>query len=270
MEPARAELRSAGGRAADPTRAAERGRGSVALTSTDTDANADADDQQHSPARPRRTYRSPRRAEQAAATRAAILASAHELFVANGYAATTVADIARRARVAVDTVYATVGKKPDVLREVLETAISGSDVAVPAEQRDYVLRVRQATTADAKIRAYVDGLIALQPRLAPVVLALRDAAGTDPESAAQWQRIADRRAQNMRQFAADLRATGELREDLTDDDVADIVWSMNGPEYWTLLVGERGWTAERFGDHVVDAWQRILLAAPRSSRASRG
>jgi AcrR family transcriptional regulator len=59
-----------------------------------------------------------------------------------GYAVTTVADIARRARVAVDTVYAAVGRKPALLREVLETAISGSDEAVPAEQRDYVARVR--------------------------------------------------------------------------------------------------------------------------------
>src|SRR6185503_15617068 len=99
------------------------------------------------PARQRRRYHSPRRAEQAVATRRAVLEAARELFIADGYAATTVAGVARRARVAVDTVYATVGRKPELLREVLETAISGTDQAVPAEQRDYVARVRDAKGA---------------------------------------------------------------------------------------------------------------------------
>jgi AcrR family transcriptional regulator len=209
-----------------------------------------------------RGYHSPRREEQAAATRAAVLAAARDLFVAQGYAGTTVAQIARSARVAVDTVYATVGRKPALLREVLETAISGTDVAVPAQQRDYVMRVRAAATAREKITHYVTALVQIQDRLAPVFLALRDAGSTDPDSAALWQEIAQRRARNMREFAADLRGTGELRADLTDDDVADIVWSMNGPEYWVLLVGERGWSAERFGAYLIDAWARLLLASP--------
>jgi AcrR family transcriptional regulator len=206
-----------------------------------------------------RAYHSPRRAEQAAATRTAILSSARELFVSQGYAATTVADIARHAQVAVDTVYATVGRKPAVLRLVLETAISGTDEAVPAPQRDYVARVRAATSARDKISAYVDGLVKAQARLAPVFVALRDAGATDSDSAAQWEQIAQRRAHNMLQFAADLRSTGELRQDLTDRDVADIIWSMNSPEYWLLLVGERGWTHRRFASYLVDAWTRVLL-----------
>jgi AcrR family transcriptional regulator len=207
-----------------------------------------------------RRYHSPRRAEQAAQTRHAVLAAARELFVSNGYAATTVAEIAREARVAVDTVYATVGRKPALLREVLESAISGSDAAVPADQRDYVARTQAAVSARDKITAYVTGLVEVQSRLAPVFLALRDAAGGDPESAALWKEISDRRATNMLRFAVNLRGTGELRADLTDDDVADIVWSMNGTEYWVLLTGERGWSRERFADYLIDAWSRLLLA----------
>jgi AcrR family transcriptional regulator len=213
-------------------------------------------------ARQRKPYHSPRRAEQAIATRRAVLDAARDLFIERGYAVTTVADVARRARVAVDTVYASVGRKPALLREVMETAISGTDQAVPAEQRDYVARVRAATGARAKIEMYVAGLAEIQPRLAPVYLALRDAAATDPDSAAAWREISERRARNMRLFAADLRATGELRTDLSDEDIADIIWSMNGPEYWTLLVGERGWSAGQFSRHITDAWQRLFLAGP--------
>jgi len=149
---------------------------------------------------------------------------------------------------------------------VLETAISGTDVAVPAQQRDYVMRVRAAATAREKITHYVTALVQIQDRLAPVFLALRDAGSTDPDSAALWQEIAQRRARNMREFAADLRGTGELRADLTDDDIADIVWSMNGPEYWVLLVGERGWSGERFGAYLIDAWARLLLRQSVTAR----
>jgi len=209
-----------------------------------------------------RRYHSPRREEQAVATRRAVLDAARHLFVSKGYLATTVADVAREARVAVDTVYATVGRKPALLREVVETAISGTDQAVPAEQRDYVARARAATTLRDKIEAYVAGLVEIQPRLAPVYLALRDAATTDADSAALWSEISGRRAANMRRFSADLRATGELRADLSDDDVGDIVWSMNGPEYWTLLVVDRGWASERFAALLVETWTR-LFAAPR-------
>ena len=73
-----------------------------------------------------RRYNSLRRKEQASATRGAVLAAARELFVGDGYRSTTVNAIARRAGVAVDTVYAAIGRKPDLLREVVESAISGT------------------------------------------------------------------------------------------------------------------------------------------------
>lgn len=98
--------------------------------------------------------------------------------------------------------------------------------------------------------------------MAPVFLPLRDAAATDPDCASLWREIAERRAVNMRAFAADLRGTGELREDLTDGQVADIIWSMNAAEYWDLLVRERGWTPAQFRDWLTDAWTHLLLRGP--------
>jgi AcrR family transcriptional regulator len=208
--------------------------------------------------KPRR-YRSPHRERQAAQTRAAVLAAARELLAEKGWGAATVAEIARRAGVSVDTVYASVGRKPALLRELVETALSGRDEPVPGEQRDYVQRVLAAATATDKLRLYAEGIGALQQRLAPVFLALRDAAATDPDCAALWREIAQRRRANMLRFAADLRSTGELRADLDDDTVADVVWSMNAAEYWVLLVHERGWTPERFTAWLTDAWTRTLL-----------
>jgi hypothetical protein len=73
----------------------------------------------------------------------------------------------------------------------------------------------------------------------------------------------------MRRFAADLRSTGELRDDLTDDQVADIIWSMNAAEYWDLLVREREWTPAQFAEWLTDAWTRLLLHTPRPATRPR-
>jgi AcrR family transcriptional regulator len=120
-----------------------------------------------------RTYRSSVREEQARRTRQAILDAARRLFAEQGYAATTIAQVAKAAGVAVDTVYASVGAKPVLMRLLMETAISGTDKAVPAEQRDYVRQVRAAATAREKIRIYASAVTAANTRLAPLHLVLR-------------------------------------------------------------------------------------------------
>ncbi|MCW2887001.1 MAG: regulatory protein TetR [Streptosporangiaceae bacterium] len=207
----------------------------------------------------KRPYHAPRRAERAAATRRAVLTAARDLLVRRGYAGTTVSDIAAEAGVAVDTVYATVGRKPALLRELLETSLSGTDHPVTAQEREYVVRIRAAAGAREKLAIYAAAISAIQQRLAPVFLALRDAATTEPECAALWQEISERRARNMRELAVDLRSTGELRADLSDDEVADVIWSMNAVEYYVLLVHQRGWTPQRFGAWLADTWSRSLL-----------
>jgi hypothetical protein len=68
----------------------------------------------------------------------------------------------------------------------------------------------------------------------------------------------DRRAANMLLLAADLRASGDLREDLTDREVADIIWTTNSPDYW-LLLQSRGWSAKRYAALLEDLWCRLLL-----------
>jgi AcrR family transcriptional regulator len=208
-----------------------------------------------------RTYRSSVREEQARRTRLAILDAARRLFAEQGYAATTIAQVAKAAGVAVDTVYASVGAKPVLMRLLMETAISGTDRAVPAEERDYVRQVRAAATAREKIRIYATAVVAANTRLAPLHLVLRGAAEQDGELARIRDEISERRAANMRLFAADLAATGELRPGLDPGEVADVVWSMNSAEYFTLLVRERGWEPGRFAAWLADAWSLLFLAS---------
>ena len=213
-----------------------------------------------------RTYSSPFRTERARRTRRDILGAAGSLFVANGYAGTTVAAIAAQAQVAVDTVYAAVGPKPEVFRLLWETAISGTDEVVPAEEREYVRRVRDASTARAKLTIYSAAVAAILPRTAPLHIVLRDAAGGAPELRAIRDEISARRATNMRRLADDLIATGGMRLGLTAQEIADIIWATSSADMYHLLVQERAWTPDQYEAWLRDNWLRTLLA-PRSARA---
>jgi AcrR family transcriptional regulator len=209
----------------------------------------------------RRSYDASRRRAAAGRTRAAVLRAARELFTTRGYAATSVAEIARAAGVSVDTLYETVGRKPQLLLAVHDMELAGTAAPVEVEQRDYVKQIRAAPDAAAKITTYAEALGRLLPRTVPLLESLREAGQTDPACREVYQAIRDRRAGNMRLFAADLRSTGELRDDLDDDTVADLVWSMNAPEYY-LLITSRGRTPEQYAAMIRDVWIQTLLRSP--------
>ena len=209
----------------------------------------------------KRAYNSPARRLNAEQTRAAILAAARELFLERGYARATMAGIAESAGVVLDTVYASVGPKPTLFRLLVESALSGTNEAVPAEEREYVRAMRVEPDAERKLEIYARAVATLQPRLAPLIRVLQVAAHSDSDLRSLWREISNRRAVNMRKLARDLEATGRLRRDLRIDEVADIVWTMNGPEYYWLLVEERGWTITRFEAWLADAWKKLLLSS---------
>ncbi len=210
----------------------------------------------------KRSYDITRRQAAAAQTRSSILRTARELFIAHGYAATTMADIAKQAGLSPDTVYAVVGAKPVLFRELVETALSGTDEVIAGEERDYAQQMRVSEDVHDKIAVYALAVTLIQQRLAPLFLVLREAASANPELDRLWRDISRRRARNMRALTDDLAATGALRVDLTRDEIADVIWTMNSSEYYALLVLERGWTPQHFTAWLRDAWERLLLAQP--------
>ena len=205
----------------------------------------------------KRRYNATRRRQAAARTRVAILDAAREMFTERGYLATPMAAIAERAGVALDTVYASIGRKPELARLLIESAISGTDEAVPADQRDYVRAIQAAPDAETKIDIYAAAVTAIAPRMALVLGIIQQAAHAEPELAAMWAEIAQRRAANMRHFVADLATVSPLR--LASNEAADIVWATNAAELYQLLVGQRGWSPERYETFLADTWRRLLI-----------
>ena len=210
-----------------------------------------------------RKYDSTSRRQASQETRRRILDAARELFLADGYRAATIAGIAARAQVNADTVYELVGKKPALLRELIEEAISGTDHPVAAEQRRYVMAIRAEPNPRRKIEIYARAVRRIQERMAPLFLALRDVAGTDAEAKQVWDAISRRRAANMRLFVKDIDVAGGLRDDLSVDAAADTVWVMNSSEVYVLLTVEQGWSPRRFERWLSDTWKRLLLPQVR-------
>jgi AcrR family transcriptional regulator len=210
-----------------------------------------------------RHYDNAGRQIQSEETRQRVVEAARHLMVERGYRATTIADVARRAGVHVDTVYALIGRKPVLLRELIEQAISGTDRAVAAQERDYVKAIRSASDPVRKLRIYAEATRQIQARMAPLLLALRDASATEPEAKQVWREISDRRAANMRQLVQDLDAAGGLRAGLSIDEAADILWATNSSELYVLLTVERGWPPDRYERWLAEAWCRLLLPDTR-------
>ena len=215
-----------------------------------------------------RAYDNAARRTQSDETRRGILRAARELMIERGYRATTVAAIAGRAGVHVDTVYQLVGRKPVLLRELIEQALSGADRAVAPEERDYVQAILSEPHPARKLGIYARAVREIQGRMAPLLLALRDASATEQEAKDVWQEISDRRAANMRRLAQDLQDAGGLRPGLSVDEAADVIWATNSSEVYVLFTVERGWSPDRYERWLADTWCRLLLP-PGASEADR-
>lgn len=206
-----------------------------------------------------RSYDTTRRHAASKEARQRIVDAARGLMLERGYRRTSVADIAAAAGVHVDTVYQLVGRKPLLLREILEQAISGETRAVPAEERDFVAAIRAEPDAAAKLRLYAGAVRHTQERLAPIVRVVNEAAPSEPDVAALWNEITERRAANMRTFVRDVQDAAPLRDDLSVDRAADVVWVLNSTDVFLLLTDGRGCTTDEYERWLGDSWIRLLL-----------
>ena len=186
------------------------------------------------------------RAGQAVDTRRRVVEAAGRLFVRDGYAATTLQQIADQAGVAVQTVYFHFGNKRTLLKEVVDVASVGDDQPVALLDRPWVEELRTAPGGREAIAVWLRVSREIFGRVAPVLRVIRDAAGSDPEMAAQWEANQQQRHTAHRALAETLEAKGALRPGLTVDEAADILFALVSLELYVLLTVERGWAPERW------------------------
>jgi AcrR family transcriptional regulator len=209
--------------------------------------------------KPKRIYDSSLRKQQAGQTRTRILDAAQSLLADRGYPPTTVEAIAAAAGVAVDTVYAAFGSKRGVLQALLNVRVGGDEAELDLLARAGPQAVQREPDQRAQLAAFAADVSGILERARPVDDIIRGAAAVDADIAALRNEAQAYRYRNMRQLASWLAAKGPLRDGLSEDEAAAIMWTMTSPEVHGLLRVARGWSAERYSAWLAQSLDRILL-----------
>ena len=214
-----------------------------------------------------RAYDSPRRREQAAATRLAILDTAQRLFERDGYAATTMAAIAAEARVALKTVYVAFETKSGVLRALWNLRLRAGAEDVPIAAHAIYREVLDEGDPERQLHLNARNSREGKLRVAAIAEVIRSAAPLDPEIDALWRRINTEYHDNQRAIVQSINDKRALHPDLDVQHATDILWTINHPNTWQLLVSQQGWTPDQYEQWAARTACAQLLDPKRKRRS---
>jgi AcrR family transcriptional regulator len=211
--------------------------------------------------RSRRTYNSPRRRQQAAATRKAILEAAEQLFLRDGYPATTMEAVAAEAGVSLKTAYLPFTTKSGLLRALWDLRLKGDEQDAPVAQHEWFRDVVQERDPVRKLQLNARNSRAAKTRIGAMFKVIRGAAEIDVDCHTLWQLIQDDFHANQRTIVDSLHRDGALRSGLGVARGTDLLWTLNHPDVWLLLVGERGWSPRAYETWLAQTSCAQLLGA---------
>lgn len=197
----------------------------------------------------------PRRKEKAAATKRRIIEAATVEFTASGYHGTPMASIAKRAGVAVQTVYFVFHTKPELFAAALDAAVLGPEEKVPMEQRWALDAVEGSRAPWAAVESFIRGSMLILHRASALNAVARGAARTDPELSEVYHSRERLRVNAYRDFVNELvlpAGTNPAR-------AADILITMLSPQFYLALRQERGWQHEEIVDWMATTIPGLML-----------
>ena len=211
-------------------------------------------------AEPKRSYDATRRRQRAEqerqATHRRVVDAARTLFLGRGYVATTMADIAREAGVALQSVYKAGHSKADLLHEVRDLAVAGDDRQVMLLDRPEYAAVRAEADPVRQVEMFASLIATAMERLAPVWAAYREAAAVDAKAAADLVATQQRRHHT---FANLIGAIPEQRLRHPPAEAADTAWAIASPEVYLLLQSVLGWDDRRCAEWLTSTLADVLL-----------
>jgi AcrR family transcriptional regulator len=205
---------------------------------------------------PAKRYVSEVRDEQARRTRRAIVTAARDLFLAQGYAATTIDAIAEAAHVSRRTVFNSVGGKIVLLKLALDWALVGDDEPVAMADRPWVRALQAERDPRKALTLWVRTITDVAARVAPIAAVLYAAADGDPDAEQMLAESARNRMFGARAFVAYLASLDALAPETSEQQAADLCWALMEGHLYQLLVGQQGWTTAEF-----ERWLSASLAA---------
>ncbi|TDD27834.1 TetR family transcriptional regulator [Kribbella turkmenica] len=208
-----------------------------------------------------RKYRSTVRTEQAQLTRRRILDAAHRLFVANGYAGTTVNAVAAEAGVVAETIYSTLGGKRGLLEGVIDATIVAYLAPLHDPDHDRSSRWAEIDRLDGareRLRVWAEFVCQILAHTSPVHALIRGAADSEPFAVKLRERLLRERladiAMSIERYVSDA-----LRPGLTVNQASERACALASPEMHHLLTVELGWTARQHQEWLCDLLEVELL-----------
>ena len=172
--------------------------------------------------------------------------AARTLFVERGYVATTIEAISGHADVPIATVYRLFSSKLGILTALLDTSIAGDDQPLAVDERPDVASLFHEPDPHKLLAGFTGITTAINQRTHDVYRVLVSAAGSDPAAAELLSEIRQQRDRGQGQIARSLARAHALKPGLRERDAADLIHTLMSPEVYRLLVGDRGWTPERY------------------------
>ncbi|MFG1654778.1 TetR/AcrR family transcriptional regulator [Micromonospora sp. NPDC049275] len=195
-----------------------------------------------------------KRAERSRRTREKVVEAARELFVAQGYGATSLQEVADRAGVAVQTVYFVFRNKRTLFKDVVDTSIAGDTQPIATMEREWFRAACAEPTAAGQLRAHVHGTREILGRVAPIMPLIAAAAATDPEIARQWPDGPDPRYTVQYAAAEALVGKPDTRPGLSVEMAADLLFGLLSPQLYLIFVRDRDWSPDAW-----EVWARTAL-----------
>ncbi len=190
-----------------------------------------------------------------------MLEAARELFIAQGYGATTVDQIAQRAGVSKPTVFSAVGNKQMVLRAVRHLAIAGDDEPVPVARRPTADRIRAEPDPRRAVDLLAQHLTGVASRYAEINEVLHAAAGGGEHDLRElWETEEDQRLTGARAWVEVLTSKGPQRPGPSDGGAVDVMWLLMSPDNYYRLVHRRRWTKQKYQRWLAASITQLLFA----------
>jgi AcrR family transcriptional regulator len=207
-----------------------------------------------------RPYDTSRRAERTQASKRAVVAAAHELFLARGFADTTVEAISTASRVPIATVYRLFKTKTAILKQVIDEAIVGDDTPIPLGDRSVVKDAQAAEDPKAMTAAFAHVARQVFDNTAALRLVLRVAAALDADAAALQDSIEEQRRVGQARVARALASNAFLRRGLKEAEARAIVYALMSIDTYRILSFEEHWSGARYERWLAEALYRLLVA----------
>lgn len=194
----------------------------------------------------KRHYDGAARRAQAERVRAALIDTARDMLLNDGYAALTIPKLAQACGVSAESVYKRFAGKPALVRAVVEQALRGIG-PVAAETRSDALGVDDLQEL---LRGWGRLSAEVGPRVAPILLLVQVAASRDPGLASLARELDANRRARMRDNAHRLADAGHLPPGLSVAQATDILWTYSSPEVYDLLVIRSGWNLQQYATFI--------------------